>query len=509
MAIASAFQGRSKVAAAALFFAALASAPDAAAVTWEPTAPTGGPPVARYSPGGADYDAAGDRLILFSGAQATPGYPTDTWVLSNATELGGASAWTQLATTGGPPAGRYGHSLVYAPAGNRAIVYGGCLSSCGLAASDTWVLSNANGTGGSPVWSLLATSGADNRESHSAVYDAANNRMIVFGGQNGFNTYGGNPQVRVLTNADGSEAGTPTWTTLSPAGTTPSNRELAAVVYDAANNRLVVMGGLTLQCCASIAAMYNDVWVLENANGLGGTPQWTQLTPSGTPPAVRYGHSGVYDAGSNRLIVFGGVENNIGSGTFDATFDDVWVLENANGLGGTPAWTQLTPSGGPPDARWGHARGYNPTYDAMVVAMGRRDNPTCCPLFNDAWVLEDANGVSYDYSGFFSPVDNQPTLNAVKAGASVPVKFSLDGNQGLDIFPPGYTRSRGISCTTSAPVDGIEQTVTAGGGGLSYDPLADVYSYVWKTVKSWAGSCRELELRLDDGTVHRASFMFK
>ena len=171
--------------------------------------------------------------------------------------------------------------------------------------------------------------------------------------------------------------------------------------------------------------------------------------------------------------------------------------------------TAVASTGGPPAARWGHARGYNPTYDAMVVAMGRQDNPSCCSFFNDAWVLEDANGVAYDYSGFFSPVDNQPTLNTVKAGAAVPVKFSLDGDQGIDIFPPGYARSYGINCTTSASTDGIEQTLSPGASGLTYDSLTDTYSYVWKTVKAWAGTCRQLDLRLDDGTVHRASFMFK
>ena len=79
-------------------------------------------------------------------------------------------------------------------------------------------------------------------------------------------------------------------------------------------------------------------------------------TGIGTPPAIRYGHTGVYDAGGNRLIVFGGIENNIGGGTFDATFDDVWVLSNANGVGGTPVWSQLSPTGGPPAARWGADR---------------------------------------------------------------------------------------------------------------------------------------------------------
>ena len=45
--------------------------------------------------------------------------------------------------------------------------------------------------------------------------------------------------------------------------------------------------------------------------------------------------------------------------------------------------------------------------------------------------------VGYSFTGFFSPVDNLPALNAVKGGASVPVKFSLAGDQGLDIFAVG------------------------------------------------------------------------
>jgi Domain of unknown function (DUF4082) len=41
----------------------------------------------------------------------------------------------------------------------------------------------------------------------------------------------------------------------------------------------------------------------------------------------------------------------------------------------------------------------------------------------------------YNFSGFFQPVNNMPTLNVAKAGSAIPVKFSLGGDQGLDIFP--------------------------------------------------------------------------
>jgi hypothetical protein len=115
----------------------------------------------------------------------------------------------------------------------------------------------------------------------------------------------------------------------------------------------------------------------------------------------------------------------------------------------------------------------------------------------------------YDFAGFFSPVDNLPTLNSVNAGRAIPVKFSLAGDQGLDIFEAGYPKSQQIACDSGALEDGVEETVTAGASTLTYDAASDRYTYVWKTEKAWAGTCRQLVLKLDDGTFHRANFKFK
>ena len=117
--------------------------------------------------------------------------------------------------------------------------------------------------------------------------------------------------------------------------------------------------------------------------------------------------------------------------------------------------------------------------------------------------------VIYDFTGFFSPVDNPDVLNRVQAGSAVPAKFGLSGDQGLDVFAEGYPRSQRISCDAAAPVDNIEQTVSAGESGLTYDAAGDRYSYVWKTSKAWKDTCRQLAVKLDDGTVHEANFSFK
>lgn len=118
-------------------------------------------------------------------------------------------------------------------------------------------------------------------------------------------------------------------------------------------------------------------------------------------------------------------------------------------------------------------------------------------------------GPTYSFGGFLQPVDARPTLNSLKAGAAVPVKFSLAGNRGLDIFAAGYPKSQLIACDATANVDGIETTVTAGASSLTYDPATDTYTYIWKTEKSWAGTCRQLVLGLADGSYERANFKLK
>ena len=115
----------------------------------------------------------------------------------------------------------------------------------------------------------------------------------------------------------------------------------------------------------------------------------------------------------------------------------------------------------------------------------------------------------YDFTGFLQPIDNDPVFNIAKPGNSIPVKFSLDGDQGLDIFLSGYPLSTPIACEADAPVGTIEQTAAAGGSTLAYDATTDTYTYVWKTDKSWSGTCRELVVILKDGSIHTAHFQFK
>ncbi len=116
--------------------------------------------------------------------------------------------------------------------------------------------------------------------------------------------------------------------------------------------------------------------------------------------------------------------------------------------------------------------------------------------------------VLYNFTGFFSPVGNLPTLNVVNAGKAVPVKFSLSGNKGLGILDPN-PQSGVIPCDASAPAVDLTDTVQAGQSSLTYDATSDQYNYIWKTQSQWANTCRQLVITLNDGTTHAANFKFK
>lgn len=137
--------------------------------------------------------------------------------------------------------------------------------------------------------------------------------------------------------------------------------------------------------------------------------------------------------------------------------------------------------------------------EGVVTGSGTVESVT------QAGIIQD-DCPDFDFGGFLAPIDEAPAENLAKAGSAVPVKFSLHGYQGMDVVT--VLTSSSATCT-GGTTDPIEQTAAAGSGVLSYDPATDTYSLVWKTVKGWAGSCRQLELITSDGVTHTAEFRFR
>ena len=116
--------------------------------------------------------------------------------------------------------------------------------------------------------------------------------------------------------------------------------------------------------------------------------------------------------------------------------------------------------------------------------------------------------VNYSWNGFFQPIDNGDVVNKAKAGQSIPVKFSLGGNQGLNIMTAGYPNFVFGNVPSADTTDEVESYATSSTPGLTYDAAANQYVYVWKTDKAWAGKSGTLRIKLADGSMHTAMFNF-
>lgn len=94
-------------------------------------------------------------------------------------------SWTHLSPSGSPGP-RTGEGVAYDPATNRLILFGGDAAegSCHLATNDAWVLTNANGSGGTPVWTALAPAGTPPapRRRFAFQYDPGQKLAVVHGG---------------------------------------------------------------------------------------------------------------------------------------------------------------------------------------------------------------------------------------------------------------------------------------------------------------------------------------
>jgi hypothetical protein len=142
-----------------------------------------------------------------------------------------------------------------------------------------------------------------------------------------------------------------------------------------------------------------------------------------------------------------------------------------------------------------------------AAGVGPVDVTVTTPDGTSATGAADQYTYNYAFAGFRAPVANPPTFNEVNRGQAIPLQWSLGGDYGLNILAAGYPTVQQVSCTSSAPVNTATETDTAGGSGLQFSN--GTYTYVWKTSKAWAGTCQQIDLRLNDGTDHLALFSFK
>lgn len=232
-------------------------------------------PSARFGMAAA-YNPAAHRILIFGGQAGANTFFNDVWGFDLAT-----STWSQVATSSGPPPARYGTSAIIDEARNRLIISHGFTTSGRF--DDTWALDLANLT-----WTDITPTGTIplKRCLHEAVYDAARDRMLLFGGcSSGF---GPCPQGDLWS----FDLASHIWTELTPAAG-PAAVSNPALVFDAERGQAILFGGNSSEGPSA------ELWVLDS-----NTASWSPLELSA--PAARRSHDAALDA-RGHLWVFGGI----------------------------------------------------------------------------------------------------------------------------------------------------------------------------------------------------------
>lgn len=160
-------------------------------------------------------------------------------------------------------------------------------------------------------------------------------------------------------------ADTALWTKMAPS-VRPTPRDGIELVYDAESDRMVLFGGDSSDWIIPI----NDTWAYDLDSNA-----WTEMTPA-TSPESRHVYSMSYDAESDRVVLFGGTTNAYSQG-----LDDTWTYDlNTN------TWTEMSPELAP-HHRWSAAMAYDEESDRIVMFGGASGGRFSVRL-NDTWAYD-------------------------------------------------------------------------------------------------------------------------
>jgi fructose-specific component phosphotransferase system IIB-like protein len=384
------------------------------------------------------------------------------------------------------PGTRSQASGVYDPVTNTLFSFAGQHAPTNIDFNDVWaaqnVIPSSSATQENLQWIRVSVSGKQptNRFGQSAVYNQTTNRMIAFGGGTGFPGPCIN-ELWVITHLNG-VGGSPGWTKMAPTGTLPPVREGHTAVYDPNTNKMIVFGGT--DCNGNY---YNDLWILSNADGSTATPSWAEVTPIGTPPSARSQATAIYDSVNNVMTLYAG------GTTSTNVLGDVWTLTNANGVTGTPTWTQISPTGTAPAARVGHSATYDSANNRMTIFGGGNNHGK---VLNDGWILTNANNIGgapawiqatftdtapnrESHEAMYDPVSGDMVIFG--GDSSLPKTFTDD-----HVFV--LTNANGLASGTwtqdgpaprlhtSAVYDSVTDQMVVFGGETANGPIADVWS---------------------------------
>ena len=285
------------------------------------------------------HDRNRNKIILFGGRSSGGAFLDDTWEFDPLT-----NTWTEFIVTGGvrPPA-RFNHSLAYSTATGLVYLFGGPGN-----LDDTWTFRSNTST-----WTDVssATRPPGRRESAMAFHDIEAN-VVLFGGRNTTTALDDTWILNPLPPYD--------WTQVTPT-TTPPARFAHAMSVDQLGNEVVLLGG-TDQLSGGSSAALEGTWIWANGD-------WRLENPQ---PSPRLGAALAYDANDARHVLYGGRDSSSG-----VVLDETWTLDGLN-------WRQESPPTSPSPPRTDAGMCYDAGRDRVVV-FGGRQGGACGAALGDTW----------------------------------------------------------------------------------------------------------------------------
>jgi hypothetical protein len=119
---------------------------------------------------------------------------------------------------------------------------------------------------------------------------------------------------------------------------------------------------------------------------------------------------------------------------------------------------------------------------------------------------------SWTITGFYQPVDMPPTINTIKGGSTVPLKFNIYDSNGVEKTSVsdvmyGTVQVAEYSCS-GGPEDPMGDLPNTGATALRYDTTGHQFIQNWQTPKA-AGHCYRVRMTAIDGSVIEALFKTK
>ena len=221
----------------------------------------------------------------------------------------------------------------------------------------------------------------DSRYLQSAAFDETRNVLVMFGGLV-WASLGGQRDDRELWEWN---PATSTWTNRTPAGSNPSVRKAASMVFDSAHNKFEIFGGRVVVPGAGtdVSPVYADsaeLWEWDPGSG-------AMSDRSGKGPVARSQHSMVFEKSTGKVLLFGGARNlsidaevNLGDDV-SVGLGDTWEWDPAAGK-----WTQIQPKVAP-SARYGGALVWDSTRSRAVLFGGMEKSQVGLPGIpkQDTW----------------------------------------------------------------------------------------------------------------------------